>query len=219
MEDHSVEQCVQIIKFYYQNQCSVRETFRALRDFYSRHNRPAESTIRRLVAKFESTGSINNQPTTVCRRNARSAENIAAVRESVREKSRRSISRRSQELGLSATSTWRILRRDLGLHLYKIQLTQEFKVNDHRQCAMCSLIGFWSSWKLIQISSNKSSLATRPIFRYEWICEQAKLSNLRRIHARYTSSKCISRKSLVGADFGLAESSVRTSSKTKRALP
>ena len=55
MEGLNVEQRVQIIKFYYQNQCSVRETFRALRDFYlliPRHNRPAESTIRCLVAKF-----------------------------------------------------------------------------------------------------------------------------------------------------------------------
>jgi len=58
MESHSVEQRVQIIKFYYQNQYSVRETFRALRDFYPRHNRPAESTgldYSTLVAKFEST--------------------------------------------------------------------------------------------------------------------------------------------------------------------
>ena len=56
------------------------------------------------------------------------------MRESVRENPRRLISHRSQELGLSATSTWRILRRDLALHSYKIQLTQELKVNDHRQC-------------------------------------------------------------------------------------
>ena len=90
----NVEQRVQIIKFYYQNQCSVREMFCALRDFYPRHNRPAMSTIRRLVTKFESTGSINNQPTPV-RQNARSAENIAAVCESVRENPRRSIPRRS----------------------------------------------------------------------------------------------------------------------------
>ena len=55
MEGHGVEQRVQIIKFYYQNQCSVRETFRALRDFYPRHNRLAKSTIRRLVVKFELT--------------------------------------------------------------------------------------------------------------------------------------------------------------------
>jgi len=99
MEGYSVEQRVQIIKFYFQNQCSIRKTFRALRDFYPRHNRSAESTIRRLVAKFELTGSTNNEPTPVRRRNARSAENIAAVRESVRENPRQSISLRSQELG------------------------------------------------------------------------------------------------------------------------
>jgi len=99
---------------------------------FPRH-RPAESTIRHLVVKFESTDSINNQPTPVRRRNARFAENIAAVHESVRENPRRSISRHSQELGLSATSIWQILRRDLGLHPYKIQLTQELKVNYHRQ--------------------------------------------------------------------------------------
>jgi len=88
---------VQIIKFYYQNQCSVRETFRALHNFYPRHNRPAESTIRRLVC---------NQPTPVRRRNTRSAENIAAVRESVRQNPRRSISHLSQELGEFCVGIW-----------------------------------------------------------------------------------------------------------------
>jgi len=49
---------------------------------------------------------------------------------------------------------------------------------------------------------------------------QAKLSDLGQYQSmRYTSSKCIPRKSLFGADFDLAESSVRTSSKTKLALP
>jgi len=80
MEGHSIEQHVQIIKFYYRNQCSVRETFHILRNFYPCHNRLAESTIQRLMAKFESTGSINNQPIPVHRRNARSTENIVAVR-------------------------------------------------------------------------------------------------------------------------------------------
>jgi len=36
------------------------------------------------------------------------------------------------------------------------------------------------------------------------------------IHMRYTNSKCIPRKLLFGADFGLTESSVHISSKTKR---
>jgi len=132
MEDHSVEQCVQIIKFYYQNQCSVRETFRALHNFYPRHNRPAESTIRRLVC---------NQPTPVRRRNTRSAENIAAVRESVRQK--------PEAVNFSSfTRTWRILCRDLGLHPYKIQLTQELKVNDQKQCRV------FADWILEQLEVN-----------------------------------------------------------------
>lgn len=45
-------------------------------------NRPVESIIRRLVTKFELTGSVNNEPTSVCHQNTKSAENIAAVRES-----------------------------------------------------------------------------------------------------------------------------------------
>ncbi|XP_061380157.1 uncharacterized protein LOC133319497 [Danaus plexippus] len=133
MAGYSVEQHVQIIKLFYENGSSVRATFRALRPFYGRDDRPAESTIRRLVDKFESTGSVNNQPVPVRQRNARSAENIAAVRDSVLENPRQSIPRRAQELGLSQTTTWRILRCDLSLHPYKIQLTQELKVNDHRQ--------------------------------------------------------------------------------------
>ncbi|XP_078038620.1 uncharacterized protein LOC144470903 [Augochlora pura] len=86
-----------------------------------------------LIDTTTTTDSVNDQPTLVRQRKARSAENIAAVRESVQENPRQSIPRRAQELGLSQSSTWRILRLDLGLHLYKIHLTQKLKVNDHRQ--------------------------------------------------------------------------------------
>jgi len=147
------------------------------------------------MVKFESTGSINNQPTPVCRRNARSAENIAAVRESVRENPRRSISRRSQELGLSATSTWRILRQDLGLHPYKIQLTQELKVNDHRQRRV------FADWVLEHLEVNPN-FAKQIIFSDEahfWINGYVNKQNCRIWDdinpPRYTSSKCIPRKS------------------------
>ena len=124
MESYSVEQRIDIISLYYQNARSVRTTFRALCNIYGAHNRPVESTIRRLVDKFESTGSVNNQKTPVRRRNmVRSVEKIAAMNESVQDNLKKSIPRRAQELGLSQTSTWRVLRRDLGLHPYKIQLS------------------------------------------------------------------------------------------------
>ena len=101
--------------------------------------------------------------------------------ESVRENPRRSISRCSQELGLSAILTWWILRRGLGLHPYKIQLTQELKVNDHRQRRV------FADWVLEQLEVNPN-FAKQIIFSDEahfWICEQAKLSNL----GRYQSTQ------------------------------
>lgn len=128
MEGYSVEQCVRIIKFYYQ----ISDPFEKLSVHYAIFILAITVLLsKRLVAKFESSGYINNQPTPVCHRHANSADNIAVVRESVRENLRKSITCCSQELVLSATSTWRILNRDLGLYPYKIQLTQELKVNKH----------------------------------------------------------------------------------------
>jgi len=132
------------------------------------------------------------------------------VREIVRENLRQSISHRSQELDLSAISTWRILRRDLSLHLYKIQLTQELKVNDHRQRRV------FTDWVLEQLEVNPNfpkQIILSP-FLIEWICEQTKLSNLginpREIHQMHPE------KVTVWCGFS---GGINSPSKTKRALP
>lgn len=78
-ENNTLEQRVEIVKNYYKNLCSVRETFRQLRGNY------AESSIQRTIAKFEETGSVANRAVPARLRNARSKENIAAVTGSVRE--------------------------------------------------------------------------------------------------------------------------------------
>ena len=102
---------------------------------FTRRGSPSKLTPQLLVTKFETTSSVNNQPTPVHQRNIRSTKNIATVRESVQENLRQSISLlpHEQDFGLSQTSTWRILDWDLKMHLYKIKLTQELKVNEHRQ--------------------------------------------------------------------------------------
>lgn len=65
-------------------------------------------------------------------RPGRSTENIEAVRESVAETPKTSVRRRAQQVGLSSTTTsWRILTKDLGLHAYKIALTQRLEPQDH----------------------------------------------------------------------------------------
>ncbi|CAK9796118.1 hypothetical protein ANTQUA_LOCUS625 [Anthophora quadrimaculata] len=58
MERYTVQQRVQIVKFYYENSSSVRACFRALREIFGVQNRPSERTIRRIVEKFEETGSV-----------------------------------------------------------------------------------------------------------------------------------------------------------------
>ena len=131
MERYTVIQRLEIIKIYYKNNESVRETFRALREIYGRHNRPTELAIRNLIKKFESTGSVCDVKHPTRQKRKRTQENIDAVNESVSEEPELSITRRSQRLGLSYGTTWNILHKDLSFKAYKIQLTQEIKPNDH----------------------------------------------------------------------------------------
>ena len=63
-------------------------------------------------------------------RPARSADNISAVAVSFHDDPEESIRHSSQQLGLSYETTWPILRRDLGLKVYKIELMQELKPAD-----------------------------------------------------------------------------------------
>ena len=114
MGHYTVQQCIEIIRIYHQNSLSDQATFRAPCEIYGQHYRSTERPIRRIAGKYEMIGSVVDQSMPVGHRNARSDENIAAVRESVSDNPNLSIPRRAQELELSRTSTWRILRKDLG---------------------------------------------------------------------------------------------------------
>ena len=61
----------------------------------------------------------------------RSAAHIAAIQTSVANDLNQPIPRRSQELHTAKTTLWRILHKDIGLHPYKIMLTQELKPMDN----------------------------------------------------------------------------------------
>ena len=105
MERYTSQQRFDIIKIYYRNSASVASTLRTLRPIYGRNNHSSRSTIERLVEKFKSTGTIQNVGVPVRRRSARSVENIA-----VEESPNVSLTGRSEALGISVTSLWRILR-------------------------------------------------------------------------------------------------------------
>lgn len=133
MERYSIEERVLIVKTFFKSGENFTNTIRALRNDFGNHNRPSRAAIKKLIDKFNVTGSVLDVQRPVRPRSARSVANIDATSASVRENPSTSIRRRSQQLGLSYGTTQRILTKDLHLHAYKIQLTQELKLGDHRQ--------------------------------------------------------------------------------------
>ena len=109
-------------------------TSRALTPIFGRNNRPTRQAVRAIVDKFETTFTLLDVPVPKRRRIASSEEIIAAVSASIQNEPNQSIPRRSQELGIAQTTLWRIMRKDLGLHAFKIKLTQKLKPLDHLKC-------------------------------------------------------------------------------------
>ena len=84
--------------------------------------------IYRWVYKSQATGSVNNlnkkaeNPRSGRKLTARCPENVDMVRDSVGRSPKKSLRRRSQELGLSRASLQRILKNDFQLYLNRIQI-------------------------------------------------------------------------------------------------
>ena len=125
------QQRLEIIKNYYRNSESVVATLRALTPIIGRNNRPTRQAVRAIVDKFETKFTLLDVPVPKRRRIARSEEIIAAVSASIQNEPNKSIPRCSQELCIAQTTLWRIMRKDLGPHAFKIKLTQEINPLDH----------------------------------------------------------------------------------------
>ena len=95
-------------------------TLIALTPIFGRNNRP---TVRAIVDKLETKFTLFDVPVPKRRRIGRSEEKIAAVSASIQNEPNQLIPRRSQELGIAQTTLWRIMRKDIGLHAFKIKLT------------------------------------------------------------------------------------------------
>lgn len=131
MERYTKEQRIVILKTHYKYGECYAETVRKVRGIFGRQISLNQSTVKRLIEKFEETGSLLDIKPPGRPREGRSIENIAAVRQSVTVSPRRSIRRRSQHLGIPRSTMERILKKDLHMYGYKIQLTQQLKTADH----------------------------------------------------------------------------------------
>ncbi|KAE9543791.1 hypothetical protein AGLY_002021 [Aphis glycines] len=78
------EQRVLIVKTHYQNGEHYAVTVRKLRTILGHHNAPNESTVRRLIKKFEESGSTQDKKISGRPRSGRSEANVTVVHDSVR---------------------------------------------------------------------------------------------------------------------------------------
>lgn len=131
MQNYTIHQRIQIVKIHYQNGSCFAETIRKCRTAFGHRNAPCRNTVVNLIKKFELSGSVGNEKSCGHIRTSRTTEMIASVSQSVQKDGFTSIAIRSQQIGISKSSLQRILKEDLHLHAYKIQLAQELKPQDH----------------------------------------------------------------------------------------
>ncbi|XP_036347112.1 uncharacterized protein LOC118756456, partial [Rhagoletis pomonella] len=109
----------------------------ARRRFCSRYNirrlrdAPSENLICSWVRRFRATSSVTNSPRPGPSWTSRTNENIELVATSLHDNPRQSVRKRAAALGLPETIVLEILRKDLGLYPFKIQIVQELKSNDY----------------------------------------------------------------------------------------
>jgi len=133
MFSYSVQERVKIVEFYYISGRSIVTTQRKYRQHFNTTVAPSVNMIRSLMSRFENLGSVGDE----LRRNVvspvRTKQAVEAVRESVHTDPTVSTRRRATQLGISRTSLRRILKVDLMMFPYKIQLAQKLLPRDEPQ--------------------------------------------------------------------------------------
>ena len=133
--------CVEVY-FANKSYTVVQEKFR--RHFRCRHA-PSKSRIFDWTKKFRKHGTVHNFNSKCLKDtysgrsvNARTERNIDVVRDSVGRSPKKSIRRHSQELGIPRESTRRVLKLDINLYPYRIQINQKLTQADiDKRVTMC----------------------------------------------------------------------------------
>ena len=83
MSRFTLDQRWEILKTYFQSECCVFETVRVLKRTFGRNKAPATPAVRKFVKKVRETGMLVDNAQVPRARAVRTAENVAAIDESV----------------------------------------------------------------------------------------------------------------------------------------
>jgi len=124
MSKYTIKERIFLIKEYFKNSESIVTVQRRWKTVFNVKKAPADNTIRNLVDKFEETGNLADNLSGVvgAKKTIVTPENTAKVQEILEKSPRKSIRRLAQQAGLKKSSTQTIVRKELHLFPYKIQV-------------------------------------------------------------------------------------------------
>ena len=121
---YSIEQRVFLVEAYIRNKESPTATLRDYATHFKTKEVPSRPTLYNLIEKWRRTGSVHDDYAGHAGRmvTVRTEENISRVRELFQDQPNTSQRHASRQLGISRSSLRNIMKLDIGLFPYKIQL-------------------------------------------------------------------------------------------------
>ena len=109
-----------MVQLYFKSNCSVVRIQRVFRRITGNRNHPSPRCLRLIVATFKPHGKVVDRQHPGRSRTVSCIDNIESVRQDITHGPQKSVGRRSEELLISKTSLWHMLRKDLKCYPYKI---------------------------------------------------------------------------------------------------
>ena len=129
---------------------SVTQAQRNFRRHFRSKTVPSRNTILHYVKSFRERGSVADKPHPGPSAKVQKEENILAVCNALNKSPTNSLRRISQQVNISVSSVYRIVKWNLHLYPYKIQLVQSLAPNDYSEWLQ------FSHWLLQSVDENAS---------------------------------------------------------------
>ncbi len=101
--------------------------------YHFKNTNVSRKHVYKIVHKFERRGSVADAPKAGRPRSSRSDENVSSLHEMLLNSPEKSVRRSSSETGIPKTCVHDIIKKDLKLYPYKIQIMQSLNITDQVQ--------------------------------------------------------------------------------------
>lgn len=127
MNKYSTQDRVFLVESYYKSGENITLALRKWSTEFKNRPKPSPATLEKLIEKFKRTGEVTDdvQSRKDKPRTSRTPEIIESAREIAEQEPTISTRRLSQRIGVSRSTAWTILNKDLKLFPYKVQIAQQ----------------------------------------------------------------------------------------------